>query len=289
MKRWQALLALLLVVIVWGSTFLIVRNTTKELSTFPLLFYRFLIGALAMLPFALPSLRKTSRSELRVGFGLGALLFVSFAAQTEGLSMTSASRGGFITGLNVVLVPVLGALFFSDKISRASWLGVGMAFGGLFLLVQCGASGEAAWLGDALVMLCALTFAGHIIAVDRTTKSFSVVGLTVVQLGTVAVLALICSIVSGDVPTIPSGPGILSLFYLGTVASAMILALQLPAQRVVSATETALIFSLEPVFAALFAVVFGGESLCLGFGLGGALMLCGILTCEVGSPKNASA
>jgi drug/metabolite transporter (DMT)-like permease len=284
MKRWQAISALLLVVVIWGSTFLLVRNATQRLAVFHLLFLRFLIATLVMLPFALPALRRFTRAEWRSGVSLGVLLFVSFAAQTAGLSMTSASRGGFITGLNVVLVPVLGALFLQQRIARAAWGGVSLAVLGLLVLTRCDSGGAASWLGDLLVLLCAFTYAAHILAIDRMAKSFSAVGINTVQLGTMALLSWLFGLGLHEPMQLPSSATLLSILYLGVIASAVILALQLPAQRVVSATETALLFSLEPVFAALFAVLFGGELLCFGFWVGGALMLLGVLVCELGTP-----
>jgi drug/metabolite transporter (DMT)-like permease len=284
MKRWQAILALLLVVVIWGSTFLLVRNATQELAIFHLLFLRFLVATLVMLPFAISALRGFSAAEWRSGFLLGVLLFVSFAAQTAGLSMTSASRGGFITGLNVVLVPVLGSLFLQEKITRAAWGGVSLAVLGLLVLTRCDSGGIASGWGDLLVLLCSFTYAAHILAIASMAKSFSAVGINTVQLGTMALLSWLFGLGFHQPLELPPVMTLLSVLYLGVIASAVILALQLPAQRVVSATETALLFSLEPVFAALFAVFFGGELLCLGFWVGGALMLLGVLFCELGGP-----
>jgi drug/metabolite transporter (DMT)-like permease len=289
MTRWQAVLSLVLVVIIWGSTFLLVHNATQNLPIFHFLFLRFLIATVVMLPFALPTLRRFTRDEWRSGVLLGTLLFVSFAAQTAGLSMTSASRGGFITGLNVVLVPVLGAFFLQEKVSRAAWVGVFLAIFGLLVLTSCDAGGTASWLGDLLVLFCSFTYAAHILAIDRIAKSISSVGLNTVQLGTMTLLSLIFGFALDGPLVIPATPTLLSLLYLGVIASALILALQVPAQRVVPATSTALIFSLEPVFAAFFAVLFGGELLCIGFWVGGALMLLGVLICELGATKKTTA
>jgi drug/metabolite transporter (DMT)-like permease len=286
MKRWQAISALLLVVVIWGSTFLLVRNVTQSLAVFHLLFLRFLIAFVVMLPFAISALRRFSAAEWKTGLLLGVLLFVSFVAQTAGLSMTSASRGGFITGLNVVLVPVMGALFLRNKISRAAWGGVSLAVLGLLVLTRCDTGGVASWLGDLLVLLCSFTYAAHILAIDRVAKSFSAVGINTVQLGTMALLSWLFGLGFHEPMVMPATTTLLSLLYLGVIASALILALQLPAQRVVSATETALLFSLEPVFAALFAVLFGGELLCFGFWVGGVLMLLGVLVCELGGQPN---
>lgn len=281
MKRWQALLALFVIVVIWGTTFIVVHDATRQWNTVAFVALRFLIASASVVLWALPELRRWRWADWRAGLLLGGLLFAGFVTQALGLSMTSASRGGFLTGLNVVLVPLFSALIWRERIRGQIWLGVALVVGGLWVLSRDTQPGQqASLLGDALVLVCAVMFAGHIIAVGKLTKGRSMLALNAVQLSVVALLALGASLLFEDVTTAPPAGVWWAALYLGLIATALIIGLQLAAQRVVSPTHTALIFVLEPVFAALFAIWFGDEQLSRLLLAGGGLMIAGIVLAE---------
>lgn len=283
MKRWQVDGTLLLVVMMWGSTFFVVHDATEKWNPIAFVALRFGLASAAMLPWALTSARRWSRADWRSGLILGLLLTAGYITQTIGISLTTASRSGFITGLNVVMVPLLGALLLRTRVRPQVWLGVALAVAGLLILSLDKAGGEtrSSWLGDGLVLICAVTFAGHILAVGRWSSGRSLVAINVIQMATVAVISTIASLLFEDVTAAPSAGVWWAAAYLGVVCTALLLAIQIVAQRYASPTHTAMIFVLEPVFAALFAALFGGEHLSSWLIWGGLLMMLGIVLAEL--------
>lgn len=193
--------------------------------------------------------------------------------------------------MNVVLVPLIGVLFWRERLRRALWVGILLVLGGLWLLAMdhVTPTQPASLWGDSLVLVGAVMFAGHIVTVGRLSHDRSLLALNAVQLSTVAILASGTSLLIEGVPSLPSAAVWWSALYLGVVATALVMGLQLVAQRIVTPTETALIFVLEPVFAALFAWAFGGEQLTGRFLVSGALMLGGILLAELPPPGRTPA
>lgn len=286
----RADLSLVLITIIWGSTFTVVDSMVKSVGTMPLLALRFAVATIALLPW----LRWTPRAAWQqprlfmVGAGLGTLLFAGFATQTLGLALTTPTRAGFITGLSVVLVPLLG-LVWGERPRPAQLVAVVLALVGLVVLAWGGRwlggsevveSPSSAW-GDAWVLACAFAFAGYIIAAGNTPRDLAAAPLNIVQLGTVALLATVfLPLVPGPLPWRDRDLWAAVLF-LGVVATAAIYPLQLWAQRWVSPTRAALIFALEPIFAALFAWWWGDDRIDLATWLGGGLMVTAIICSEL--------
>jgi drug/metabolite transporter (DMT)-like permease len=283
MKRWQVDGTLLLVVMMWGSTFFVVHDATKHWNPIAFVALRFALASAALLPWALPSLRRWTRADWQAGLILGLLLTAGYITQTIGISLTTASRSGFITGLNVVMVPLLGSLLWRTRVRGQVWLGVALAVAGLLVLSldQAEGSARSSWWGDGLVLICAVTFAGHILAVGRWSKGRSLVAINFIQMATVAVLSAAASLLFEDVTAAPSADVWWAAAYLGVICTALLLAIQIVAQRYASPTHTAMIFVLEPVFAAMFAAMFGGERLTSWLIWGGLLMLLGIVLAEL--------
>lgn len=293
MKRWQVDSTLLVVVMLWGSTFFVVHDATKLWSPVAFVALRFGLASLALLPWVLRSLRQWTRDDVRAGVILGLLLTAGYITQTIGISLTTASRSGFITGLNVVMVPLIGALLLRTRVRGQVWMGVLLAVAGLLVLSldKGAADAKSSWLGDGLVFLCAITFAGHILAVGHWSRGRSLVAINFIQMATVAVLAAIGSLLFETTPAMPSAAVWWAALYLGVICTALLLAIQVVAQRYASPTHTAMIFVLEPVFAAIFAALFGGEILTMLLIWGGLLMMSGIILAELPSlrPKVAGA
>jgi drug/metabolite transporter (DMT)-like permease len=222
---------------------------------------------------------------------MGSFLAAGYVFQTLGLERTSASNAGFITGLFVVLTPLLEALFFRRWIGSAAAAGVVLAFAGLFLLsggaavVQGNAGSRLA--GDFLVLLCALSFALHILVTARYAGNEDPIVLTAVQLG---VVALLCGLLTAGAWLLEIGPPpawpreqevLLALGITAIFASALGFYAQTYAQAYSPATRTAVILTMEPVFAGLFAYAFAGERLGVPGWLGAGLILAGMLVSEL--------
>ncbi len=289
---------LVLIALIWGTTFTVVHESVATFPVWAFLALRFGVAAAAFLPTLVRDRSVLSWPTLRIGVLLGTLLCIGFATQTFGLRYTTPARAGFVTGLNVVLVPLLGLLFGQRPPLRAV-VGVALAVMGLATLswgcylpgMTCTSAGVAQpqqqW-GDLLVLLCAVAFAMHIVAVGRWATQLSVVAVNTVQLIVVAVLAGVMSLVVDRPLSLPAAPVLVAAVYLGLVATALVFALQLKLQRYTSATHTALIFALEPVFAAFFSWLWTGEALTPAVILGGGLMLLGVVAAEMPWPRSAT-
>lgn len=290
MSQRRADVLLVLISLIWGTTFTIVHEAVANFPALALIALRFGLAALVFIPSLWQRRAELGRQGLCVGTLLGTILFTGFATQTIGLQYTTPARAGFITGLNVVLVPLLSLLFKQRPPLRAL-VGVVLAMLGLMVLswgcrvawLGCAATdaGSVQVLGDVLVLVCALAFALHIVAVSRWATTLPVLQVNSIQLIVAALLAAVATILSaGGFPRPTLGVWGAALF-LGLIATAFVFALQLKLQRYTSATHTALIFALEPVFAALFSWLWTGEALTLAVWLGGSLMLLGVIAAEV--------
>ncbi|MFN0070739.1 MAG: DMT family transporter [Chloroflexota bacterium] len=279
--RLRADLALVLVTAVWGATFVMVKDALLDLAPFWFLTFRFGLAALLLAPLALYPSSIGSGSAVKAGIMVGSFLFLGYSLQTVGLQYTSASRAGFITGLTVVFVPIGQSLILRTRPKSATTAGVVMAVAGMALLSLGGNDLAAFAVGDLLVLGCALAFTGHILALGRFAPYMSLVRLTFIQ---VLAAGLLCLPLAVSLEPFSLGglsvalPAVVFTAALATVGAYYV---QARAQRFTSATHTALIFALEPVFAALFAYGFGGERLGGLEVIGCLLILLGILTTQL--------
>jgi drug/metabolite transporter (DMT)-like permease len=252
--------------LVWGTTFPLVKTATENLSPAALVAIRFLIAALALSPW----LRFNTRLW-RDGFVLGVLLFVTFITQVVGLGTISSTRGAFITGLNVILIPIFAG-FIGRLVPRNAYWAAALALLGIGAMSF---EGGAFSIGDAWVLACAVSYAVYVLILEAVAHHHDPMQLTAVQLMVVALLGLIWSapeLVQHGLPHLqPSGWA--SVVYLGLVATAGTTFVQALAQRWVAAFEAAVIYALEPVFAAVFSFAFLGETLGWRGLVGGALIL----------------
>lgn len=273
-RRLAADVALLWVTAIWGSTFVLVKDAVAQYPVLPFLALRFAVAAAALAPAAWRARARLRPSDLGAGALAGVLLFAGYAFQTFGLHETTAAKAGFITGLSVVLVPLFVALLWRRLPSRAALLGTALATAGLALL-----SLNADWSiqrGDLLVLGCAFGFAGHITALGALSPGRDARILTLVQVVTVAVLSGAASLTGAGLPAVPTAVWGAALF-TGLAATALAFYIQTAAQQFTTAGHTALIFSAEPVFAALFGVLVAGEHLAPRGWLGCAAILAGVI------------
>lgn len=272
-------IALLGVAIVWGATFVVVKNAIEIVPVYQFLVIRFLISFLLLFPAVFTSLKSITAKEIKYGVILGVFLFMGYAFQTIGLQYTSASKAGFITGMAVVLVPIFSWMLFNEVPGKIVIFGTFLAFLGLGLLSLQGSLNIE--YGDLLVLGCAVSFAFHITYVSKFAGQGRTTILTIIQIAMVALLSLPFSIMQEGWPRIYWTTDLLTAIIItGLFATTIAFFLQTYMQRFTSAAHTALIFSTEPVFAALFAYLLIGEILSPRGILGGALILLGMLISE---------
>ena len=291
-RRAIADLSLLAIAFIWGLTFVMVQDAVRAYPVFAFLSARFLLAFLAMLPLALLLRKRTAGwgaatplwRQIGAGVFIGLILFAGYSFQTMGLQYTTPAKAGFITGLSVVIVPVLGMVFARERLEAAVWLGVGMATAGLALLSLIGVNlKQGVNPGDILVFFCALSFAAHIFVTGRFSHRMDPLILTMTQILTVAVLATAAShFFEPPTPVFPRGQPLFAAIFTGVLATAVAFGVQTMAQRFTTATHTALIFATEPVFAALASFTLIGERLGPPQLLGGVLILAGMVTAELG-------
>lgn len=272
------MLALVAVTAVWGLTFVQVKDAVAIYPLFAFLAVRFAIASATLaIPGAL-RVRSLGARGLAAGGFLGLLLAVGYALQTAGLERTTASDAGFVTGMYVVLTPLLALAFFRTPIPAAAWAGVAAATVGLALLSGVHAHSPA---GDLLVLGCAAVYALQIVLLERYAPRYDPLALTLVEMTAALVGLAVVAAAAGELDRVPRGATVWSaLLVTGIFASALAFLVQSWAQRRTSATRTALVFALEPVFAALFGITLQGDRLG-AFGWGGcAAILAGIALSE---------
>jgi drug/metabolite transporter (DMT)-like permease len=277
--RRVAELALIGIASVWGLTFVMVQDAIELLPTMAFLAYRFIPAALIVALVFHRQLRSLPAEGWRAGLGMGVFLTGGYVFQTLGLEETTASNAGFITGLFVVLTPVLGAILLRDRIPGIAWAAAGVSVVGLWLLA--GASGEFDLRGDGLVLVCSFSLAAHILATARAVERFDVGALLAVQLGVVGVTCLGIGAVAGQLEA-PEGSTVWSaLLVTSLVASALGFFVQSFAQQHAPPARTALILASEPAFAGLFGWLLNDERLTATGWLGAGLIMAAIVAVEI--------
>jgi len=277
--------ALVIAALFYGITFPLVRDALHDITPFAYLVGRFTVATVCVAPFAIRAYRtadaETRRLVLRAGALAGALLFAGYATQTVGLQYTSASTSAFITGLNVVFVPVIVAIMHRRVPSRSVCAGIGLAVVGLYLLTG---ADLALGRGDMLTLACAVLFAFHIVSIGAYVNRVPQAPFTTAQLALVAVLCIPPTAVQGT-GTI-TALAIFAIVFTGIACSAIALPLQVWGQRRIPTTRAALILLAEPVFAALASYI-DGERLDPSQLVGAAVILVGIAVSELG-PRGSS-
>jgi drug/metabolite transporter (DMT)-like permease len=261
--------ALLSVAAAWGFAFVVMKDAIQRQSVNNFLFTRFALAAVVMLLIRPQTIKHFNKDLLQRGSLAGVFLGLGYIFQTLGLERTGAAITGFITGLYVVLTPVLAWLVLKEKITRFVWLCIMVATVGLGLL---SVRGFSVGIGEMLVLASAFFFAAHIIALSKWSSGRDVYAMTVVQLTMCGLLAGIASIPRGYSAPPDSGVWAVVIF-TAVFATAIAFIIQTWSQAHMSATKVAVILTMEVVFAAVFAIFFGGEKLTLQSALGGVLVV----------------
>ncbi len=270
-------LALVFVTASWGSTFFLIKDLLDRVPVVDFLALRFAIASVALFLVAPRALRRLSPAARRRGVALGLLYGVAQILQTHGLEHTSASVSGFVTGMYVVCTPLLAAFFLRQRIGPVTWAAVGLATAGLAVLSL---RGFAIGYGEAVTFASAVLYAAHIVGLGAWATPRDAFGLSVLQM---FVITGVCGVaaVPGGVVLPDNGADWWSVLYMALVAGALALVAQTWAQAHLAPTRAAIIMTMEPVFAAFFAVLLGGESLTVRMLVGGALVLIAMYTVEL--------
>jgi len=284
-----AIFSLVLVTLIWGFEFVLVHNAieTMEPHTFNTL--RFGVGALFVLVYKKiytgHFIGVVDRSIVIAASILGFMLFVGFYTQTKGMLFTSVTNTGFITGLNVVLVPVLGTLFFKEKVSHLAWIGVMVALVGLVLMT--GLLSLNLNKGDLLVLICAFAFALHINATGKVSNHFNVLDFSILQMLSVSVFSAVSAYFTEDwraglkPELLLSADVYIGILVAGILGTGFALIVQTWAQKGISPTKIGLIYSIEPVAAGLSAWLMLNETMAVASLVGAALILLGMIIAEL--------
>jgi drug/metabolite transporter (DMT)-like permease len=268
---------LVAIAVVWGLTFVMVQDAIERLPTMAFLAYRFAAAALLVALIFRRALARLSPAGWRAGLVMGAFLTAGYILQTYGLEHTSASNAGFITGLFVVVTPLLGALVLRQRIGAMAWSAAAVSALGLYLLSGTNGLNE----GDALVLGCAVAFSAHILATGRAAADHHPGALLAVQLGVCGAFCLAVAAIGGQLEAPRGGEVWSALIVTSLVASALGFFVQTYAQRHASPERTALILASEPAFAGLFGFALNDEHLSLVAWTGAALIMTAIVAVEV--------
>lgn len=284
MNRFKAAVLLLTTTFFWGVTFTVVKQAIESVDVFVFLSQRFILAFVLILPICLLKGKNLDARTLRQGCIMGAFLFGAYAFQTIALLYTSASNTGFLTGLNVVMVPVLSAIILRHRIPRMITIAVGLSVAGLFLL--CGNGGMNFNTGDLLAATCAVCVSLHLIYTGEFARTSDYYWLTTVQLGVVAVLSTIFAVARGKQVFIWYPHLLWTLLICAVIATVFAFLVQTSMQRFISHSNTALIFCTEPVFAAAYAWFAINERLGI-YGLAGAVLILGGMLVSIMPDKSA--
>ena len=286
LKNWKssptiALIALVLVCVVWGSTFLIVQQAVQRMPVMDFLAVRFAVATVVMFALRPTCLRGMTRLGLLRAVGLGAVLGLGYITQTYGLLYTSATVSGFITGMYVVFTPVMLWLILKRKINRNTWLAVVLATAGLAMLSL---HSWSIGLGELLTLGCALVSAIYIVGLGEWSSKYEPYGFSALQIATVAVIALMAALPGGV--TMPPDASVWMIVGVTAIfATSIAFLVQTWAQSLVPATNAAVVMTMEPVFAGIFGVFFGGNHLNFQIILGAICVLIAILMIALKSSK----
>ncbi|WML59998.1 DMT family transporter [Neobacillus sp. PS2-9] len=286
-------LSLLFVTLIWGTTFVIVQNAIDFLEPFAFNGIRFSIAAIllifCLLVFQRKQLQKLNLKLVASGIFIGFWLFLGYVTQTIGLLYTTTSKAGFITGLSVVLVPLFSMVLLKQYPSKNAIIGVLTATLGLFLLTMTDVTSLN--IGDGFVFVCAISFALHIILTGKFSSKYPTLLLTVIQISTVALLSIGSSFIfengkkSFQLDILMSQDVLFALIVTSVFATALAFFIQTNFQKFTSATRVALIFAMEPVFAAIAGYAWADERLSLSAFFGCILIFMGMIFAELPTNK----
>jgi drug/metabolite transporter (DMT)-like permease len=282
----KAHLLLVLITLIWGSTFVLIKEALNDTS--PLVFnaVRMALAASLLALYYRKKIAVLTRPALTAGVVVGVFLYLGYALQTSGLKLTTPSKSAFLTGTSTVMVPLVLVAIWRTHIHLWRVVGIVLALAGLFLMtVPAGGEGLANFakvnFGDILTVACAFGFAFHIVFLGRASQRFPFEQIAVLQIGTAAALMALTAPFLEQPRFRPTGTAIAAVLITGILGTAVAFTVQAWAQQFTPSTHTALIFNLEPVFAWLTSFIYLKERLGVRAGAGALLILGGVLVSEL--------
>ncbi len=274
--RW-ATVGLMAVTVVWGSTFFMIKDVLARMAAVDLLAVRFVIAALVMVLVFRRAMGRLTPRRWQQAFVLGVVYGIAQLLQTWGLARIEPSVSGFVTGTYVVFTPILATLLLRQRLPGTTWLAATLSLAGIAVLAL---HGWAVDLGLWLTLASAALYALHIVGLGHWSRAEDAMGMACVQMLAVAAVCVLATLPAG--PRRPPDAGAwMAVLYIALVAGAGAMLVQTWAQTQMSSTRAAVVMTLEPVFAALCAVLFGGEQLHGRMLLGGAMVMAAMYLIEL--------
>ncbi len=291
-RRLRADLSLALCSLLWGATFVVVKNGLDHASVFIFLAVRFSVAAVLMAAWSNRALQRFEREDLFAGLRLGCFMFLGYAFQTAGLQYTTPAKSGFVTGSSVVLVPLLLALFWGKRLSWGAYAGAFVAVLGLYFLTIPAEGIAYLNRGDVLTFVAAGLYAVHIILVAEYTRQHSAKALSLIQVAACAAMAWVTAGAAAAIRWQPArfewrSELILGILICAVFATAVAFSIQLWAQQYTTPGHAAILFTLEPVFAVITSYILIRERLGQRALLGALFVLAGIFVAEILGPPAA--
>lgn len=299
MKKYFGEGALLLITLIWGGTFALIKNALNDISPLLFLGIRFSLAALILYPFIHSTLKTVDKRTFIAGFILGIFYFSGFATQTVGLNFTTATKSGFITGTFVVIIPILQVIIEKRKPKWYNIISVFLVMIGLVFLSSTGDNltnfikelGSDFNIGDFLTFICAILFAFQVVYVDVFTKKYDYMPMVFMQLLITGLGGFLFAIILSpfgleNIKFNPAFNVFLAIIYTSIFASVIATILQLKYQKVVSPTKAGIIYSFEPIMAAVLAFFIVGEKISKFGMLGGIFIVIGLLLSEILENRN---
>jgi drug/metabolite transporter (DMT)-like permease len=265
--------ALLAVAAMWGISFVWMKDILDQQDVYSFLVSRFLVAAVAMIVIKPKVIKQFNKELVAKGLIIGAALGAGYIFQTLGLERTTPAITGFITGLYVVITPLLAYIFLKEKLTLSMWGYILLAVLGLAVL---SIQGWSVGSGELFVLISAALFALHIILLGIWSKSFDAYALTVIQLTSCAIVAAIPASINGYVSP-PDSQVWSVILFTAIFATAFAFVIQTWSQARISTTKVAVILTMEVVFAALFSFMYGMEPFTLRLALGGGMVLIAMI------------
>lgn len=277
-KALSGRLALLAAALIWGSSFIIMKDTVSDVPVYMLLAVRFVISAVLMTVLFLPRLRKAGKQVLLPGAVCGVLLMLAYASQTFGLTDTTPGKNAFLTSVYCVLVPFVSWIIFRSRPTVYNWMAAFLCLTGIgFISLQGSLS---IGYGDAMTLLSGVFWALHVTALGHYSSRHDPIALTTIQFAVTAAISTCCTLIFEPSTPLPSPDVLPQLLYLAVFATAIALFLQTYGQKLTPAAPAAILLSLESVFGAAFSLLTGGDVLSLQLVIGFALIFISVIISE---------
>ncbi len=284
----KALILIILIDVVWGSQYLLIKLGVQDVPVFFFQGFRFLIAFLGFLPF-FSRLRTLNKQTFIASLIMAVLIYLMTTFLTFGLELTSSSKGAFIATMYVVLTPPFARIILGRHIQKSKWAGVAFAIGGMFCLLLLNPSSGLFDLtispGDLLIFVCAALNAVQIVLMEKYVKSVDIITFSMVQIALVSLFLFISSwVLQESVNPVMFTPVLWGvIIYLGICGGTFSLLIQSWGQKFIESSRAAILYTLEPVFGTFFSVLLGHEPLTIYFILGASLIMMGILISSMDS------